>query len=64
VLGAPASAEGSVQILDLTGRVLSAQTIAAGQTNGELNVAGLASGSYLVKVSIDGSTSVNSIVKQ
>ena len=64
VLGATASAQGTVQVLDLAGRTLSSQIIAAGQLTGEVNVSNLASGSYLVKVSVDGNTSVNTLIKQ
>jgi len=64
VLGATASAQGTVQVLDLAGRTLSSQIIAAGQLTGEVNVSDLASGSYLVKVSVNGNTSVNTLIKQ
>ena len=64
ILGAAASAQGTVQVLDLAGRTLSSQIIAAGQLTGEVNVSNLASGSYLVKVSVDGNTSVNTLIKQ
>ena len=64
ILGSAASTKGSVSVLDVTGRVIIVQTIAAGQTTGELNVAELAAGSYLVKVSVDGSTSVSTLIKK
>ena len=64
ILGSAAAAKGSVSVLDVTGRVIITQTIAAGQTTGELNVAELAAGSYLVKVSVDGSTSVSTLIKK
>jgi hypothetical protein len=64
ILGSAASAQGTVQVLDLAGRTLSSQIIAAGQLTGEVNVSDLASGSYLVKVSVDGITSVNTLIKQ
>jgi hypothetical protein len=63
-LASPASAEGTIKVLDIAGRVLASQTIAAGQIIGDLSLVGIASGSYLVKVSIDGNESVNPIVKQ
>jgi hypothetical protein len=44
--------------------VLASQIIAAGQLNGEINLTELASGSYLVKISVDGKSSVNTLIKQ
>ncbi|MCO4807315.1 MAG: T9SS type A sorting domain-containing protein, partial [Flavobacteriales bacterium] len=59
-----ASAKGTIEVMDVAGRVLSSQTIAAGQTTGEVNVSDLATGSYLVKISVDGASSVNTLIKQ
>ena len=64
VLDGAASAQGTVQVMDISGRVLTSQIIAAGQINGEINLAELASGSYLVKISVDGNSSVNTLIKQ
>ena len=64
VLDAAASAQGTVQVMDIAGRVLASQIIAAGQINGEINLTELASGSYLVKISVDGNSSVNTLIKQ
>jgi len=64
VLDGAASAQGTVQVMDIAGRVLASQIIAAGQLNGEINLTELASGSYLVKISVDGKSSVNTLIKQ
>jgi hypothetical protein len=64
VLDGAASAQGTVQVMDIAGRVLASQIIAAGQLNGEINLTELASGSYLVKISVDGNSSVNTLIKQ
>ena len=64
VLDDAASAQGTVQVMDISGRVLASQIIAAGQLNGEINLSELASGSYLVKISVDGNSSVNALIKQ
>ena len=64
VLDGAASAQGTVQVMDISGRVLASQIIAAGQLNGEINLSELASGSYLVKISVDGNSSVNALIKQ
>jgi hypothetical protein len=64
VLSAAAPSQGTVQVLDLAGRTLSSQIISAGQWTGELDVTGLASGSYLVKVIVDDNSSVNTLIKQ
>ena len=64
VLANEASAKGTIEVMDVAGRVLSSQTIAAGQTTGEVNVSDLAAGSYLVKISVDGASSVNTLIKQ
>ncbi|MDC1221498.1 T9SS type A sorting domain-containing protein [Salibacteraceae bacterium] len=64
VLDGAASAQGTVQVMDIAGRVLASQIIAAGQINGEINLTELASGSYLVKISVDGNSSVNTLIKQ
>ncbi|HAW21427.1 MAG TPA: hypothetical protein DCX14_14690 [Flavobacteriales bacterium] len=64
VLANEASAKGTIEVMDVAGRVLSSQTIAAGQTTGEVNVSDLTAGSYIVKISVDGASSVNALIKQ
>ena len=63
-LGSEVSESGLVEIMDVTGRVLNSQIIAAGQAIATIDISDLASGSYLVKVSADDNVSVSSIVKQ
>ncbi len=50
--------------MDISGRVIMSQILEAGQANGEINVAGHAAGSYLVKISADGTSSINTLTKQ
>ena len=64
VLGSAVSQAGTIQVMDVTGRVLNSQVLAAGQTKGEINLNGLAAGSYMVKLTIDGHSTVNTLVKQ
>jgi len=64
VLARAASAQGTVQVMDIVVRVLAHQIVAAGQINGEINLIELASGSYLVKIIVDGNSSVNALIKQ
>jgi hypothetical protein len=63
-LGSEVSESGLVEIMDVTGRVLNSQIIAAGQSIATIDISDLASGSYLVKVSADDNASVSSVVKQ
>jgi len=46
--------------MDISGRVIMSQILEAG----EINVAGHAAGSYLVKISADGTSSINTLIKQ
>ena len=64
VLGSEVSTSGSINVMDVTGRVLNSQVLTAGQTTGEINLTGLASGSYMVKLSIDGQSTVRTLIKQ
>lgn len=64
VLSTTVTNEGNIAIMDVTGRVLNSQVLAAGQTNGEINLNGLSAGSYLVKLTIDGSSTVSTLIVQ
>jgi hypothetical protein len=63
-LGSKVVESGLVEIMDVTGRVLNSQVITAGQTIATIDISDLASGSYLVKLSVDNKASVTSVVKQ
>ncbi len=63
-LGSEVNQEGKVEIMDITGRVLNLERIASGQAIAILDLTDLANGSYLIKVSADGNSSVTSVVKQ
>jgi hypothetical protein len=63
-LSAPISESGQLKIMDVTGRVVYTQIIGVGQTIGEFNISTLAAGSYLVEMSVDGTSFVNPIVKR
>jgi len=63
-LGSIAADQGLAEVVDITGRVVVSQSIASGTTTGELNIGNLASGSYLVRISIDGNRTVNTLIKQ
>jgi hypothetical protein len=63
-LGGVAADQGLIEIMDITGRVIVSQSISAGTSNGEVAISNISSGSYLVRVSVDGHTSVNTLVKQ
>lgn len=63
-LAGAAADQGIIEVLDVAGRVLMTETISAGTTNGSINITDLASGSYMVKITVDGASSVNTLIKQ
>ena len=63
-LGSEVAEAGMVEVMDITGRILNAERVASGQSVATIDLSNLASGSYLVKVSVDGISSVTSVVKQ
>ncbi|MDC1222360.1 T9SS type A sorting domain-containing protein, partial [Salibacteraceae bacterium] len=63
-LGSEVNDAGLVEIMDITGRILNAERVASGQSIATIDLSELASGSYLIKVSVDGKSSVTSVVKQ
>lgn len=63
-LGSAAADQGLVEILDITGRVVVSESIAAGTSTGEINISNIATGSYMVRITLDGHKAVNTLIKQ
>ncbi|GAB5539397.1 MAG: hypothetical protein Salg2KO_15000 [Salibacteraceae bacterium] len=63
-LGSAAISNGSIELMDITGRVVSDQIISTGQTKGLINVSSIDAGTYSVRVTLEGEVFTTTVVKQ
>lgn len=62
-LTAAASENGRIEVLDIAGRTLFVQSIAAGVVSGSIDVSDLVSGSYMIKLDVNGNSYINTLIK-
>jgi len=55
---------GSIQILDMSGRVVVQAPMSAGSNNHEINISSLSAGAYIVKVATDANTQMQQLIVQ